>query len=80
MLTGDPQGRRAACLSCIISRMTELLNIEKRGDAFCDDQFAGDAPAELPTAPVATTVRQLEPPAADGMGRFDFERMAGHVR
>lgn len=51
-----------------------------RADAFCDDQFAADAPAELPTAPVAATMRLAEPPAPSGMGRFDFGRMAGDGR
>ena len=46
-----------------------------RADSFCEHQYADVQPVELPSSPVATTVRQLEPPARDdGFARFDFGR------
>lgn len=42
-------------------------------DSFCDDQYAQVEPVELPTAPVAVTVAQAEPPKVDPMfAKFDF--------
>jgi len=48
-----------------------------RRDSSCPDQWACDSmPEELPTAPVTTRVRQLEPPRRpEGLDKFDFERM-----
>ena len=46
-----------------------------RRDSFCEHQYADLQPAELPSAPVTTTIRQLEPPAPDsGFAKFDFGR------
>ena len=45
-----------------------------RKDSFCDDQYADVQPVELPTAPVATAIAQLEPPKGKpGFEKFDFE-------
>ena len=45
-----------------------------RRDSFCEGQYADGQPAELPSTPVTTTVRQLEPPRArSGFEKFDFE-------
>ena len=45
-----------------------------RRDSFCEGQYADGQPAELPSAPVTTTVRQLEPPRGrSGFEKFDFE-------
>lgn len=44
------------------------------GDRTCEDQFADAQPLELPTAPVKTTIRQLEAPCGDpAFSKFDFE-------
>lgn len=46
-----------------------------RRDSFCEHQYADLEPVELPSAPVATTIRQLEPPAREeGFAKFDFGR------
>lgn len=45
-----------------------------RRDSFCEDQYADAQPVELPTAPVATVIAQLEPPKGKpGFEKFDFE-------
>ena len=45
-----------------------------RKDSFCEGQYADEQPFELPSAPVSTTVRRLEPPRSKpGFERFDFE-------
>ena len=44
-------------------------------DSFCADQYVDAQPEELPTAPIATVIAQVEPPARDdGFAKFDFER------
>ena len=46
------------------------------GDSFCTDQYADVQPCELPTAPVRTTIAQLEPAKVDpAFAKFDFEGM-----
>ncbi len=46
-----------------------------RRDSFCEDQYDGGQPEELPTAPVTAAMAQLVPPARDdGFAKFDFER------
>ena len=45
-----------------------------RKDSFCADQYADVQPVELPTAPVATVIAQIEPPKGKpGFDKFDFE-------
>ncbi len=45
-----------------------------RKDSFCEDQYADAQPYELPSAPVTTTVVQMEPPKPKrAFDRFDFE-------
>lgn len=45
-----------------------------RRGSFCEDQYADAQPVELPTAPVATVIAQLEPPKGKpGFEKFDFE-------
>ena len=47
-----------------------------RRDSFCSDQYADIQPCELPTAPVKTTIAQLEPPKVkSAFEKFDFEGM-----
>lgn len=74
---------------CRVSRDGDLLRIYSddlsrelvvhrvtwsRKDALCEDQYADSQPCELPSAPVSTTIRQLEPPKAKrGFEKFDFE-------
>lgn len=49
-----------------------------RKDSFCEDQYADIEPVELPSAPVAATIAQLEPPAGEPtFEKFDFERRLG---
>ncbi len=76
--------------TCRVSREREWLHIYSedlsrelavhpitwnRKDSFCEDQYADVEPAELPTVPVTTTIRQLEPGASDdAFAKFDFER------
>ena len=43
-------------------------------DRFCQDQYV-DQPEEFPTAPVQTSIRQLEPPKANiSFDKFDFDK------
>lgn len=47
-----------------------------RKDRFCKGQYLeSDQPEELPTAPVTTVIRKLEPPetASSGFAKFDFD-------
>lgn len=75
--------------TCRVSRDGELLHVYSedlsrelavhpvtwsRKDSFCEDQYADVQPVELPTAPVATVIAQLEPPKGKpGFDKFDFE-------
>lgn len=44
-----------------------------RRDSFCADQYSDAQPCELPTAPVATVIKQLEPPGPNpAFAKFDF--------
>ena len=45
-----------------------------RKDRYCADQYADETPEEFPTAPVATTMKQIDSEVKDEFSRFNFDR------
>ena len=48
-----------------------------RGDSWCEGQWAGDGPCELPSQQPTATIAQVEPPTEKpAFAKFDFGRWA----
>jgi len=49
-----------------------------RSDSFCEDQYADSQPAELPSAPVTTTIAMPGEPSANCKSQGEFPSRGKH--